>query len=235
MRRRAALALLASSLAGASGCTGTTGDDRTPTPTPTPTTAPTDTSDPPTDTRSVIPDGDKPPSGTPPAGVTPAPGSCSVDRPEAESTGAYDPPAYPDPPARATGEPAREYLGTFERAYVANRLVATESAPEGTVVADASLDARVVATRAGPDWTLAGVAVDGAVGYVQAPTADGEARTDATNTPTRTPTPLPGITVHYRASYYLTGGFLVRQDRGHDGDPPPAVSEGTVVACFGGA
>jgi hypothetical protein len=231
MRRRAALALLASSLAGAAGCTGTAGDDRTATPTPT--TAPTRTTGSPTDTRSVTPDRDRTPSGTPPAGGTPAPGACSVDRPEANSTGAYDPPAYPDPPVRATGESAHEYLATFDRAYVANRLVATESPPEGTVVADVSLDSRIVETRTGPDWTLGGVAVDGAVGYVPAPTGGGEPGTNATTTPT--PTPLPGITVHYRASYYLTSRFLVRQDRGHDGDPPPAVSDGMVVACFEGA
>lgn len=256
MRRRATLALLASALAGAAGCAGTPGDEGS-TSTPTPTEAPTATgtgpgTDAATDTRSVTLDDKSTPSGTPPASVGPSPGSCEPDRPTPDGTGGHDPMGHPAPPDEPTGDDARDYLVLFETASHANRLVVEGSSPEGIVVADVTLDGRVGRVREGPDWTLAGVATDGSVGYEPAPTGEGgeagdgsengngtgnRSRSDGTVTGsarTRTPTstPVPGITVHSRASYYLTDGFLVRQDRGHDGEPPAAVSAGTVVACF---
>jgi hypothetical protein len=192
----------------------------------------------------VTSDGESTRSGTPPVGVTPAAGSCEPERPAPAETGAYEPPGYPDPPAAPTGDDARDYLAAFETAYHANRLVAEGSAPGGTVVADVTLDARVVRVREGPGWTLAGVATDGSVGYAPAPAGDdgdagnasgstGTGTETGTGTATHTPTPVPGITVHSRASYYLTDAFLVGQDRGHDGEPSAAVSTGTVVACVG--
>jgi hypothetical protein len=248
MRRRATLALLASTLAGAAGCTATPGDDGGPSPsTSTLTSTPTPTgTGAPTDARSATPTDGPTPSGTPPAGVTPGPGSCDPERPTPGGTAAYDPPGYPAPPAEPTGDDARDYLARFEVSYHANRLVAEGAGPEGVVVADVTLDPSVVTHREGPDWTLAGVATDGSVGYAPAPAAatatgngsdggDGNApasTSTATRTRTATRTPVPGITTHSRASYYLTDEYLVRQDRGHEGEPPAAVSGGTVVACF---
>jgi hypothetical protein len=216
--RRRALALLSSALLPLGGCAGSPGsgegsDDTASrsTPTTTSTTRPTTASTPPPEAVAVeTPDGDCE------ASTPPSPAGNELESAE----------PYPETPA----DPDRDgesFLAAYEAAYVHNALLTDGRAPEGMVVAEVDVDARVVASRAGEGWLLAGVATDGAVGYGHTPTP-----TPGPNeTAGPTPTAVPGITYHRRASYLLTDRFLLRQDRGHDGSPPAAVDGGVVLAC----
>jgi hypothetical protein len=226
MRRRRTLALLGSALLPAAGCTdpaGTGGSD-TPTPAPEPTGTPEPTATP-SPTPTPTPAAETPP----PDAVrvaTPGPGDCEATAPPSpEGNGLESPARYPERPSDPTPEAVRAYLVAYEEAYAHNATLADGNPPEGMVVSDVRFEGSVAAFRSGDGWALAGVAVDGAVGYGHAPTPTPE-------TPAPTPTPVPGITRHRRASYLLTDRFLLRQDRGHDGDPPAAVDGGVVLECF---
>lgn len=151
---------------------------------------------------------------------------------------------YPARPADLTAASARSYLRAYEKAFVENDLMANANSPEGTYPFGASVDPTVTAFRAGDSWFLAGISCFGTLGYdTPGRTATGTGTetatgtgptTTTTGTPTQTHTALPSITVSRIASYLLTDRFLLRQDRGPDAgdDPPAAVEDGVVYACF---
>jgi hypothetical protein len=218
--RRRVLALLSSVVLPAAGCAGSpgTGDGSETTATPTPTEQSTPTSA--STTASTPPTGDV-------AVETPAAGECESSPPPSPAGNDLESPApYPDLPAEP-GDDGESFLAAYEAAYVHNALLADSNPPAGMVVAEVDLDARVVASRSGEGWLLAGVATGGAVGYGHTPTPT--PGPNETSGPTATA--VPGTTYHRRASYLLTDRFLLRQDRGHDGTPPAAVDGGVVLVC----
>lgn len=171
----------------------------------------------------------------PPASVaveTPAPGDCEAESPpEPTNNPLATAREYPARPADLTPEAGRAFLRAYEAAFVENLLLSrTDDAPEGAYPVDADVDVTVEQFRHGDGWVLAGLTSFGGLGYDFPEPTPLPANVTASRTPTRTA--LPGISVSRVASYLLTDRFLLRQDRGRDGDAPAAVDGGTVYACF---